>query len=110
MFYNGAEESFLNDKYPVFSSEDKTPKEGIIQKGREALYEICEKSWADNQNFVGRLWNNVINPDTGEGYGKQVWIFALEDRTTGDISGQEIWLDEDGNVLRTVIEEKNLKK
>ena len=109
-FYNGAEESFLNDKYPVFSSEDKTPKEGIIQKGREALYEICEKSWADNQNFVGRLWNNVINPDTGEGYGKQVWIFALEDRTTGDISGQEIWLDEDGNVLRTVIEEKNLKK
>ncbi len=52
----------------------------------------------------------MINPDTGEGYGKQVWIFALEDRTTGDISGQEIWLDEDGNVLRTVIEEKNLKK
>ena len=107
-FYYGQEERLLNDKYPVFSSKDKLPKEEIIQKGREALYETCEKSWADNQNFVGRLWDNVKDPDTGEGYGKPVWIFWLTDRTTGDISGQQAWLDEDGNLLWTMIKKRNL--
>lgn len=109
-FYYGQEERLLNDKYPVFSSKDKLPKEEIIRKGREALYETCEKSWADNQNYVGRLWDNVKDPDTGEAYGKPVWIFWLTDRTTGDISGQQAWLDEDGNILWTMIKKRNLKQ
>ena len=110
LFEEGNEETLRNEQYPVFSSADKLPKEDIIQKGREALYKICEKAWTDNQKFVGRLWDNVKNPDTGEGYGKRVWIFSLEDKITGYIGGQQIWLDEDGNVLWSRVDGQFLNK
>lgn len=102
-FLGGAEVDLINERYPVFSSEDKPSKQEIIRKGREALYETYEKKWVDQLKFeCGRLYENDRNSDTGERFGTRTWVFEIEDGETRNVIGQ-MWIDEDGNVLSTKV-------
>ena len=93
-------------QYPVFPDHDRKSQKEIGEIALSAFHEIADaqmgKEWVDSIKVGSVLWNDKINPDTGEKYEKHVWsiwFLVWEDEFNVWNPKGEAILDEDGNVL-----------
>ena len=93
-------------QYPVFPDQDRKSQKEIGEIALSAFHEIADaqmgKEWVDSIKVGSVLWNDKINPDTGEKYEKHVWsiwFLVWEDEFNVWNPKGEAILDEDGNVL-----------